>query len=255
MTRSVSFVNDDGAAFTPDSATYKVMNAAGEELVPETALVIAPGDTATQIVVPAGANAMTGSRAVRVLILTCTTADGTVQVHDSYMLVNATGLELPQDSFVGYWKAIEIAHSRLDTAAFLAASMSAQIAALMQARQILCTLRYRYVNDAQDRVTPRLLFGNLTDVTSSEFAGFPEDFLEALTAAQVVEASQLLAATSDGFSDLLSQLQLLGVQSHKVGESSVSFGSTATRGKPVVSSKAKEILSRYIDTTVRIGRA
>lgn len=246
----------DGVAFEPTSVSYGVKTGAGDVIVASQPAAFVAGDGGVTITITPAQNAMAvGNRSLRVITVFCATANGTVPLTGIYVLVNADGLLIPSESFVSYWRAVEIAHSRIDMGEFIDASQSQQIAALIQARGALCLLRYKYDNTGQERLAPRALMGNLALITADEFNSFPVDFLIALATAQVYEANHLLREANDGLSEQIERFQNLGIESHKVGESSFSFGKNASRGKAAVQARTKQILARYIDQTLRIERA
>lgn len=238
--RTLPFVKD-GESVTPDSASYRVLDADGTELVAATAITISPGSTSCKITVSAAHNTLNGvTRGMRVIELSIV-ADGATRVSkDRYIIESSDGLEVDNNSFVTMNEAILRALDMTATEGWDAASDRDRTAALIEAYSQVYKLQF-YIGDFAAEPF------SLKELTTDQYAELPVDFMSALKCAQVAQANSLLG------SEWITDKRDNGLMSETIGESSNMY----RPGKPLsmpVRRRAMQCLSGYLALTKRTGR-
>lgn len=139
-----------------------------------------------------------------------------------------------------------------------------KIRALIDARNRICTLSFdlsvlnRQMNDVSfipegvsltgTRMSLWSIKGNLSELTIEQFNNLPPIFLRALREAQVMDAVETLAP------DKVAKKRMQGLILDTIGETKQMF----TSARPVESAASKgamKILSRFLTSTITLGRA
>lgn len=236
---------------------YRVEDQDGVALVPRTTLSYTPGAqeasvtvTAVNNTVPASATA--GARTVYLYVTGTGSAAGETMLRASYRVVAEDRLPVPEASFQTLAGAEMVALDMINVDAFINASDSHKIAALMSAHERLAALP---LSLGSDNYRYRAGWGlvddkfNLSDITASEWETLDPTFKAVIKRAQVIEASELLSAAADQFTELRAQ----GVTSVTIGESSRTW-TNARVANLGVSHRAMRTLSKYLSGR-RIARA
>lgn len=232
---------------------YRVVDHEGIELVPKTAVPGWTPGTEASIVVPALLNAVpTGKTQVaRTLTLYVTGTGGASAVStldSSYRVVVEDRLPIPEASFLTLVGAEMIAEDMASLVGWKAADDKSKTAALMESREDINRLSFRYEpGDWQSRISRDFAVDTMSEMTASEWAALEPAFRNALQRAQVLQADAILARTSDDLA------QEKGVTQIVIGESSRTFKNTRV-GRPVVADRALRVLGPYLAPR-RIARA
>ena len=145
--------------------------------------------------------------------------------------------------------AFALSASLSGTFAWQTATRSEQESALIEAKMRIG--RFGFTNTG-GQANQTAMFSNsitcLNDITPHEFLLTNINFRQALCKAQILEAVAVL--TYDESLDLASQ----GLIEQTIGETSERYTSTM-KAKRSISNKAFSYLTKYIDTTMKIGRA
>jgi hypothetical protein len=170
----------------------------------------------------------------------------------SYRLAAANGLLIPKRSFVSYAGAEMIALETVSMQAWEGASRPQREAALIEARERLCRLRYAVTSleasDWQSRVSYSDEPIDLASFEPGEFLlTLSLDFREALARAQVIEANEILGG------DPIARLRESGLMRQTVGESSQIYRNSKAARYPVCP-RALSVISRYVRMSIRLGR-
>jgi hypothetical protein len=102
--------------------------------------------------------------------------------------------------------------------------------------------------DSMSRLASSNIISNLDEKTDAELKALPEQFLNAIRLAQVIEADSILGGNET------EDLRESGLLSKTVGESSQMFRSGVAMKLPL-SKRAYQVLKRYTMRNNKIGRA
>lgn len=248
---NVPMVDASGAPVVATAISYRLLDEAGAELIPATALTpwLSSFDVATiPVASPYNTLAAGATRGLRQIILTATTDAGTVVLSAEYALVSLTPLTVPTDSYVSYGQALLVALTIPDIPGWNGASKDERIAALMQAKRHIERLRYRFeASDSMSRIDP-MITGSMVDLTPAEYAALPVEFRAALEVASVMEADDLMREDAR-------HMREQGILSKTVGESSMMVQSGVPK-RGIICARAKGVLVRFLDVgRITIGRA
>lgn len=253
---TIPFLDFEGNPVTATALSYGVRDENGLEIVPLTALAApAPSDTDVDITIAAPSNASAGAR---VVLLNIETAEGNFAQEMVYQLVATSAPVIPTESFQSYAQAMLLAASIPNLLGWSAASGADQIAAMREAYSRIT--QFNLVIPATDldgmsyivtddlgpfRIPPTLW----PVMTLERFMAYDQHFRLNLRKAQVVEADELLRG------DTLGEKRRAGLMSESIGESSMMFRAGVRPVERPVSQAAFRYLGRYIEQSVRIGRA
>lgn len=259
-------IYDEGSAITLTvafdvqgitSSSYKITDENGQTLLSPVPVVIASGETSTQIVIDAPLNtlAVGVNRGVRVVELLLTTAERTHRIRSRYVLQRDVPLVIPVQSYVGFDEAFMIAVDLTPLVGWTQATDFAKKTALIQAHANIDRFCFKVdydpftMTDFAETFAVDRKIGTLSEYTLPNFLTLPTDLLRDLKIAQILEADDLLG----GF-DEVEKLRREGVKSKTTGESSVTFMTDrADRGR--VSGRAMAYLRPYIQAGLRIVRS
>lgn len=245
VTLNVPFIDRNGNTVTPVSISANLYDETDALIANLGAITFDPAQPSVNITIPAASNVLQAGviRAGRILRVAIVTAAGTLNTSTSYIVESDTTLVFMKNT----WLSLEAAEIRaLDHVDFLGwagASDSERKTALVNAFNRITMLPMKFLNPAsvQNNVDPAVLAidtpwdiiaewyrstqnytfidgGGWTDLTADTFnTTFPVEFQTALRNAQIIEANYIL--TSNPY--LVKSLQ--GVESEKVGESSVTL--------------------------------
>lgn len=236
---TVDFVDGSGTPITPDSATFRVLDQQGYEVMPSAPILELDGSS-VQIEIPATANELAygdarGFRQVEVSFVYGGKLGSTLA---EYLLESADALFVAKNSFQTYGEAQMTAADLTDVESFKAADRSDRIAALVNA----------FVNLTSMRFTVGCWRGvNLAQLNEQQFAQLPAHFLRRLKMAQVVEANEAMDYSS------VHKKRQSGLMSETIGESSMMFRSEKVLQIPVTR-RSVDLLRSYLSWEVSIGR-
>jgi hypothetical protein len=240
------------------TASYRVYDETGSTIVASTPLVLGTDAESAEITVQAADNALGGkARSYRTIEVLVTLASGEKKrFTGAYLLEGLVPEEIPATSFQTYESAMMVASMLTDVAGWSLADEDARKKALREAHFRINLLRFDLVEATEFPDFPSvdaLAFkGQVGGMSLSEFNALPEEFLQALREAQVIEADAVLGG-GNSLAAELNTLREAGVVQHLVGESSVTFNKT-TVAKKSASRRALERLSRFIDHGRRLTR-
>lgn len=251
---TVALQDRNGNALEAASVEYRIVNQAGDEVLPRAALTSFGGGSEALIEVPAGLNAvatidpatvtaaMIDSFFVResrtVELFVTDDIGNTVLLTKTYTLEPAETLIAGLNSFQSFSQAELVAMDIPQLAGWNTSNEKDKIAALIEARLQICQLRFSLLNSGQD---------NLALVTPSDFAKLPACFKLALCRAQVTQADAILGG------DPVDVRRKEGLILESIGEVKQMFRG----GKPLelpVSKRALKYLSPFASFSQRIGR-
>lgn len=247
----LTYVDAAGAAITPASAYYVVVDEAGTELVARTDLVIAAGATSVSITIAAATNTLTEpGRSLRAIRLFYDHGGQSYLITERYLVEGLT-LVLAKNTFQSYEQSLLTAMDLVELTGWAGADEARRTAALKHAYDNLCKLHY--VVERKDSLwmsyhLPRITISDMRYVDAPTFEALPDGFVKAIRQAQVVEADVLLGG------DAVGERRRDGLMSSSVGEISQMF----RPGKPMllpVSNRALRHLSGYISWGLGTGRA
>jgi hypothetical protein len=249
---ALSFVDSAGQPFNATSAQYRLLNGDGVELIAKTAIPGFTSGSTASLTIAANQNAVTvgAVRESRIVELYLANANGSIGQIESYVVEKLDPLVVPTTSFQSYAGAEVTAYSLPNMNGWAAATREQRIAALMEAKNRLCRLRYRMNRDEQDIVEPEFAASDMETIDATDWAAFPTEFKEALKKAQIIQADRLLST------DVHAEIQKHredGLMSMTVGETSQMF----RPGKPLLLSVCREALEyvgKYISWRRRIAR-
>lgn len=277
---TVALQDRNGNALDAASIEYRIVNQAGVELLPRTALLPFAGGSEAVIEVLAGLNAVATIdtatitagqidsffvRESRTVELFVTDASGnTVLLTKTYALEPAETLIAGLNSFQSFGQAELVAMDIPQLAGWNGSGEKDKIAALIEARLQICQLRFSLLNSntnfGQDNLnyvpegsypTPYagmfMFNGNLALITPSNFVKMPARFKLALCRAQVAQADAILGG------DPVDTRRKEGLILESIGEVKQMFRG----GKPLdlpVSKRALKYLSPFVSFSQRIGR-
>ncbi len=237
-------------------ASYRVINAKGEEVVPSTELVLDEGAPSVEIDIPAEANELEEGkvRAYRQVEVQFSNATHRFQVFEEYLIEAADSLVVTLNSFQTYPDALVLAAETTGLDEFMGATRRDRMAALINAHSVLSRLRYQVIDSEFMRDSQRHIrawapsgYVNLTTITPERFATLPDHFVRAITIAQLIEANEAL----DQFS--IHRKRQSGLMSETIGESSMMFRSEKVLNIPVTR-RSLDMLRPYLDWGVSLGR-
>lgn len=254
---SFTLVGVDGSALKPLSVSYRVTDQDDREVVPlaEIYSSLSPEDPAplqaVGVLVHPTQNVVADGRAreMRQIELQVTVASGVIRLHDSYILEIRETLKVNGNSFQNYANSVLVGMDIPNVSAWSSADKRNRTAALIQAHKHVTKLRFRYCHDSQSYLRDWVIIRSIDELTDAEWALLPEGFRNSLCRAQVIEADAILGG------DEVTEMRLAGLTSKTTGQSSASFRAGTKPVERAVSLRAFKELSKYIDNTMRIGRA
>jgi len=249
----VPFAREDGTAVTPTAASYVVLDGSGNTLVSRTTVNDVSG-TSTAITVPAASNAEEGARS---LVLTMTTAQGTVIAETVFAIVGQTALTFLVNTIQTYAQALFTAQSIPGLDAFKAAAKQDQTIALIEGFRRLTLMNYVIpwpeVVDVMNYLYPRYAWEitpRMWPMMSADlYSRYPEGYHLAMRRAQVVEANFILTG------DVIGDKMRSGLLAWTVGESKMMFRSGV---KPLHGTLARETMNHlqgWVDNRRTITRS
>lgn len=251
---TIPLQDESGNALTPSSVSYRVIDQDGVEKVPLTVIAgYVSGHISVEVTVPAGINAVTAPRELRVIELQLSIDGNIVMLNEIYIVQAADPLVPGVNSYQTLAKAQLNATQVAVMSAWHAATANERISALIEARDHINQLSFRLGNSlGQDNIaysfeSSSVLVGDLRLLTEAQFNQLPEKFKRALELAQVVEADAILGG------DITADKRKLGLMAETIGESKLMFQS----GKPLdlpISKRALGYLKPYVSFTLRAGR-
>lgn len=245
---------DTSEIITPISATVSVYDDAGTVLIADQAVAVVGNETVIEITVAAGDNTITGSSGARTVVLDVTTATGTVQLDETYVLELTGFLTVPAQSGQTVPQSMILSRNmaQITLEVWNDASNSQRRAALMEAWSRISRMPFKPWRDHEtipDAVPQDVSLGltRVNELSSEMWALLPSHFTDALKRAQLIEACVLLEGdpTWDRRQD--------GLISKTVGESSEMFSNR----KSVMSSispKAHREIRSYVHRSITLGR-
>lgn len=245
-------VDAGGAALEPESVSYRVLDAAGNEVIPSTPLAVdtdRPAVAKISIDPTLNQVAEGASRAMRVVQVFVTTASGLVRLADEYVIERDEILEVNRNSFQTYASAILTGMDLPNIPGWGRAAKTERVAAMIQARQNIASLRYRYYfANEQEFLSSSTRVRDLTQLSDSEWSSLRADFRGALARAQVLEADHLLGG------DPIGDLRAAGIISKSTGESKAFFRANVRPIDGPICRRAAKELSKFTERRIRIGR-
>lgn len=255
VTLTIDFTDSAGASVSPDSASYRVLNEAGVELVASTALVVA--GSSAEVTVPASVNALeTGkTRAARQIELTMLVGGNTIKKSVLFLVESADIVLAYENSFQSFAQALLVSLDMPDLEIWWDKPDAERKRALIAAYRNISRLRFRVpvpsTIDVQS-IEPYshkeqgTYINEINLLTAAQFEALDDQFKSAVYQAQVAEADYLMNTESI-------EMKRKDMISETIGESSNFFRSS----KPldlIVSRKTSRILGRYLDYSVSIRR-
>lgn len=261
FTVTVPFLNAQGVAVQPTGIVVTVLDEDGRVLHGPEIPTASLEDEELVYKVPAEVNALaTGTAlAVRVVEVELSTADGPMEIRQSFLLRAGLRLRTFENSFAAYERLVMFAVDMPRIDAFNAAEQAEREPALIEAYQRLTRFGYRvrpagYDEDDEfdfnkvagciERIVPREW--QIMDLET--WAQFPTDFRDAMVRAQVQEANAILTRGT------AEENRASGLLSKTTGESSAMFRS----GKPLdlgISRETIAHLTGFIEIRARISRS
>jgi len=285
VTQSILLQDSNGNALDVASASYRVVDMNGLELIAKTTLAaFVPGDATAEVFVPAVSNTIAevpedalitarqiesyNTREVRTVELMCVLASGnTVVLNSSYGLAHADPLRIGVNSFQLLPQAELTAMDVPGLSGWDGASDAEKIAALIAARAHICQLNFWLMNSnvnwGQDSLNfvpegsytspfaggkSMFIFnGNISLLTPVMYSRLPDRFKSALRLAQVAEADSILGG------DQADAKRLSGLILDEIGETKQMFRTSKPIELPVCK-KALRYLSAFVTFSKRLGR-
>jgi hypothetical protein len=255
-----------GVPVTLTAISRVVTNEAGSTISGDT-VVSLPTGLETFVVVPVSGTLNTLSAgstdALRQVTTTIVSPVGTFTDTQSYIVRSTAPLVRMSNSFITLPETILVRHAMTKLNGWDAATEDQQIAALISAHRNMTQLRYRFPigENFQSRIVDFYgmsvdnVFGRIFVVLSdimfyneTDYAGFPEDFQQALKRAQMAEADNLLGG------DPIGAKRAVGIVSEDIGESRMKFQNIPEIQSPICR-VAMNILRGYIVNAVLVGRS
>lgn len=254
VTVTIAITDDDGDAIIPDSGSYRVLDAAGAEIVAPTDAGLTALSTEAAITV-LGADNTTPvgvARDVRKVELTVVTATSSVVLTETYVIEGTGVIEVPANSFQTFEEAVLVGLDIPSLDAWNTATDRERTAAMIEAHNRIGQLRlkpYRASDDTAgvDQDTIDGLF-HVAELSLSAWNALPDPFKKAVRRAQVVEADVILLG------DPIWEQRRDGLMSHSIGEVSQFF----RPGKPLITSvhsRTLRELKGFLSYGLKIGRA
>lgn len=234
-----------------ESGTWTLTGRDDVEIVPVTALTDL--SQPLTVTIPAVSTALatgdiSGMRTATVVVHYVGGATETVSV--SFVLLSGDMLSVPTNSFITYAQAIELSYAMYEADVIGWVNLDTRMAgerALLGAFRDLMALPLK-VNLGRHATK---WFATLDAVERGEVFEDDPRMLTALAEAQLMQA----AYVSDTSLGEVTKMREEGVVSMTVGESSQFYGTSKPSSTPVGSKKARRLLSPWLDTSMRLGRA
>lgn len=254
VTLTIPLVSASGEVIDATAVQYRVIDQNEVELVAKTTLAgFIEGDAEVTLTVLAANNDLgLASRALRVVELYVEGVSGTTLVTTEYVIEVSSVLAVGVNSFQTFPSAVMVAFELPNLPGWNAASRQERMNALMAAYRNFGKLALRYVTEDSDPMTRVIQpaewnYNDITKMPAQTLAQLPVEYLDALRRAQVYEADFLLGG------DEVGDIRRSGLMSATIGESS-QFFRPAKPYEAAVCKRALKEVSRYLISTVRIGR-
>jgi hypothetical protein len=252
VTVTIPFVDSSGNAFTPSSASYRVLDEDGTVLIDTIPVPwLDPGGAPVSILVGAGENALpAGSmRALRTVEVLAKTDAGSRLLIQNYVIEASEPLVPGTNSFQTINKAELIALDIPNLPSWGNASRDERVAALIQARLNIgqMSYRYRWSQDWQNYIQPEFGLYSIIQMTQAQYLTLPIDFRQAVERAQIMEADDLLGG------DPVLAKRAQGIVSETVGGSTTMFGQVRP-ARQLICARAMHELGRYVVKRIRLSR-
>lgn len=255
VTLTIPLVTASGEVIDATAVQYRVIDQDEVELVAKVALAtFAPGDAEVTITVDAAQNDLgLATRAVRSVELYVEGTGGTTLLTAEYVIEVASVLAVGVNSFQTFPNAVMIGFELPNLPGWNAASRQERMNALMAAYRNFGKLALRYVTEDTDPMTRVIQpvewnYNDITKMPQNVLLQLPSEYLAALRRAQVYEADFLLGG------DEVGDIRRSGLMSATIGESS-QFFRPAKPYEAAVCKRALKEVSRYLISSVRVGRA
>jgi len=224
------------------AVTYRVLDAAGVELLAESATGFVAGDTEVAIAVPVALNTLPAGTYtdLRKVELKVVAADGTRTISELYAIETPDVLVEGVNSYQNYETAELGAMFTQPLEAWGMNDKFARISAMIEARDRIGRLSFVEV-EAYDAFS-------INELTPAQFQSLSAALRTALRKAQIVEADFVLGGSA------IDHKRDQGLMSETIGESSNMF----RPGKPLelpVSKRTARMLMGHITYALKIGRA
>lgn len=240
VSATFTYTPASGSGVTLSSATYRLLDEAGTELIAATALTPANNAVTVQIAAINNTLPQDAVRAGRAIEVTMTLSNGEKQYETfHYAVTREETLTIPDVSFQTYTEALMTAIDMPAMPGWDASTKDARRNALAEAAERLG--RLRFVVEGTEIIAIR-------DMTLSDFNLLSASFIAALRKAQVMEANIILGG------DPIEEHRRDGIMSKTVGESSQMF----RPGTPLIlaaSARSMRYLTGYVRVGMSIGRA
>lgn len=249
---------ETGETVRATAVSYRVVNAAGDEIVPLTEVAdFVPDSSSVTVTVSSAENQIADdvTRDMRRVEIFMTADDGEAYNFVRYFLQRDDSLVVMGNSFQTYEQALLVALDLPNLGVWNAKCEQEHKAALIKAFHALCGMRYvipgslsmRAVSYEPGRRGSMTYINRIAELSKEEFEGLNERFVNAIRRAQVVEADVILGG------DPVGDLRRAGLISHTTGESSGFFGTN----KPLnlaVSERALRELQGFMTYATYITR-
>ena len=256
VTLTFDMFTADGDVIDPVSATYRVFDDEGAEVVSSTAVAVSGGEEEISVTIAAVNNAIGGAaNGARTVLLSVITAAGAYELSQTYVLETHGFLSVPSESVLTLPQSLmlarQLAQSVLDI--WDDAEDHERQAALREAWIRIDRFPFtpwRSYETIPDSASDTLKTGayRVSELSSADWALLPEHFKSALKRAQLVEAAVLL----DG--DPTWDRRQDGLISKTVGESSEMFTSHKA-SVTTISPKSYREIKGYVRRKVSLARA
>lgn len=238
------------------AAVYSVFDDAGAQVVAETSVAVTGSEETIRVPVSGANNTVpAGEGGARTILLNVTTADGTLQLSETYLLEQFAFLTVPAESALTLPQSVMLTNQLASTVLEIWGDTTdhERQAALREAWTRIARfplMPWKGWDVVPDQASSNLRSGrfSVNELSVTDWNMLPDTFKNALKRAQLIEAAVILEGdpTWDRRQD--------GLISKTVGESSEMFRSTKSANS-VVSPKAYREISAYISRTVSVGRA
>lgn len=243
---------DISRATAPIAATYRIVDQAGSDVVPEAPLVVSEEATTVSVAISSDITTLepgVRNRLIKVIVEVSSNSGDKLRFVETVVIRDHTIMNVPAESFVTLDEATLLAMDihQLDNWEMFSAGED-RMKALMEAAHRIRQLRFKLKSDTFE--FPDFPVDEIFDpskLTLEEFESLPQEFLDDLKLAQVVEADAALSLDSP------EHKRASGILSDTVGETSQMFRT----GRPldlVVSKRALRYLARWLETTWSISR-
>ncbi|WP_323016473.1 hypothetical protein [Castellaniella sp.] len=233
-----------------DSASYRVLDQSGAELLAET--LVDPADLTADgfsVTTTASINALPADakRALRMVEIKMRSTIGNIVRTIEYVIEAEHVLVAGENSFVGYGDAVMIAYDIPALEGWNNVDRSVRISALLFAKRMIARVVFR------DPVA-RQPIPDLQGISQTDWNALPGDFKQTLARAQVLEANEVCGG------DPVVDYRRRGIQSITVGEAKNFLQSWKPSDERTMQSlgispaAARELKPYLASTTVRIRR-